>query len=70
MGDFSRCQVKPKHYSPVVSANYVDNSKQKIVKGEGTRVYGERCPTCQSTHLLKNGTCKVCQDCGSTTGCS
>lgn len=42
----------------------------KKEKGVGTRVYGEKCLNCGSDHLLKNGTCKVCQDCGTTTGCS
>ena len=34
------------------------------------RVYGEVCPVCSSTQLFTNGTCKVCRECGSTTGCS
>ena len=75
MGDFSRCQVKPENYNPVAlktleevgGTEYAGNF---IGKGEGTRIYGETCPTCHSSNLLKNGTCKVCQDCGSTTGCS
>ncbi len=37
----------------------------------GQRLYdGSTCPTCSSTRLVQNGTCKVCLDCGSTTGCS
>jgi len=75
MGDFSRCQIKPESYNPVAlkdleeagGAEYAGNF---IGKGEGERIYGETCPTCNSSNLLKNGTCKVCQDCGSTTGCS
>ena len=37
---------------------------------EGERVYGEVCASCGSTRLRRNGTCKVCEDCGATTGCS
>ena len=36
----------------------------------GERIYGEVCPACSSTQLYRNGTCKVCADCGTTTGCS
>lgn len=37
----------------------------------GTRLYdGSACPTCSSTRMVQNGTCKVCLDCGTTTGCS
>jgi ribonucleoside-diphosphate reductase alpha chain len=37
---------------------------------EGVKLYGATCPTCSSTRMVMNGTCKVCLDCGSTTGCS
>jgi len=36
----------------------------------GERLYDSICPTCSSTRMVKNGTCKVCLDCGTTTGCS
>lgn len=38
------------------------------IKGE--RIYGNTCPNCSSTRMVRNGTCMVCLDCGSTTGCS
>ncbi|NLN46620.1 MAG: vitamin B12-dependent ribonucleotide reductase [Clostridiaceae bacterium] len=38
---------------------------------QGERLYdGSTCPTCSSTRMVRNGTCKVCLDCGTTTGCS
>jgi ribonucleoside-diphosphate reductase alpha chain len=40
------------------------------IKSDGERLYGSICPTCSSTRMIKNGTCKVCLDCGATTGCS
>ncbi|WP_027624408.1 vitamin B12-dependent ribonucleotide reductase [Clostridium lundense] len=43
-------------------------SDKTEIKGE--RVYGSTCPTCSSTRMVRNGTCMVCLDCGSTTGCS
>ena len=37
----------------------------------GERLYdGSTCPTCGSSRMVQNGTCKVCMDCGTTTGCS
>ncbi len=74
--DFSRCQVKPQEFTPIVpnknkvKVTYTNDkvSKEDIEKGE--RIYGEVCAECSSTRLFRNGTCKVCADCGSTTGCS
>jgi ribonucleoside-diphosphate reductase alpha chain len=42
----------------------------KDAKDNGQKVYGEKCSTCGGENLKQNGTCKVCLDCGSTTGCS
>jgi ribonucleoside-diphosphate reductase alpha chain len=39
-------------------------------KPEGEKLYGVTCPNCSGTRMVMNGTCKVCLDCGSTTGCS
>ena len=39
-------------------------------KIQGERLYSETCSHCSSTRLVRNGTCKVCLDCGTTTGCS
>nr|WP_125154378.1 vitamin B12-dependent ribonucleotide reductase [Clostridium rectalis] len=54
----------------------VENSNEEIhesFRGEkiiGHRVYETCCPNCSSTRMVQNGTCMVCLDCGSTTGCS
>lgn len=42
----------------------------EIAKGAEKVFDGSTCYTCSSTRLVQNGTCKVCLDCGSTTGCS
>jgi ribonucleoside-diphosphate reductase alpha chain len=31
---------------------------------------GDVCPSCGSARMVRNGTCKVCLECGTTTGCS
>lgn len=76
LGDFSRCQVKPEIFKHVCeddinNQNTVDTD---TVKNDNLnteeKIYGEVCPNCSSTELYRNGTCKVCKDCGTTTGCS
>ncbi|HEY5576498.1 MAG TPA: ribonucleoside-diphosphate reductase, partial [Clostridiaceae bacterium] len=84
LGDYSRCQAKPENYDPAIINQMEVSSKAaldvispnptskdgKITKVEGERVYGSTCPNCSSTRMIRNGTCMVCLDCGSTTGCS
>jgi ribonucleoside-diphosphate reductase alpha chain len=82
LGDFSRCQIKPNDFEGFisnknrvviaeseVSSSIAEESKSKE-QIEGERIYSEICSHCSSTKLVRNGTCKVCQDCGTTTGCS
>lgn len=61
LNDFSRCQVKPKH---------VTIEQPSVVVEKGERIYGTTCKNCSSTRMVRNGTCMVCLDCGTTTGCS
>lgn len=49
----------------VVNKN-LDNIKDARRKG----YTGEQCPNCGSMKVRRNGTCSVCEECGSTTGCS
>ncbi len=78
-GDYSRVQVRPKVENgvikPVVKRQI--SMADLITKGAtdtqeiGERLYdGSICSNCSSTRLVLNGTCKVCLDCGETTGCS
>lgn len=61
LNDFTRCQIKPQHHN-------TETAEVKVEHGE--RVYGATCKNCSSTRMVKNGTCMVCLDCGTTTGCS
>ena len=46
-----------------------EKAREAALKGE--RLHdGSTCPNCSSTRMVRNGTCKVCLDCGTTTGCS
>ncbi|WP_303859543.1 vitamin B12-dependent ribonucleotide reductase [Alkalibaculum bacchi] len=75
LGDFSRCQVKPQTFTFVnqmsQEVDVVQEKKSKeSTEVEGERIYGETCSSCGGARMVKNGTCKVCLDCGTTTGCS
>lgn len=79
IGDYSRCQVKPTQTENKQEETFIktntnqSNVKQETkqeVKPKGQKVYGKTCPECGSTRMRQNGTCYVCEDCGSTTGCS
>ncbi|MBP2032264.1 ribonucleoside-diphosphate reductase alpha chain [Clostridium algifaecis] len=68
LGDFSRCEIKPENYDKETTNMNYSQVNTKQVTGE--RLYGSICPNCSSTRMVRNGTCMVCLDCGSTTGCS
>ncbi|WP_346889355.1 vitamin B12-dependent ribonucleotide reductase [Clostridium sp. UBA1056] len=75
LGDYSRCQIKPNPEDVVKASNHhhevsTTSIEPDKVETQGERIYSEVCSNCSSTNLVKNGTCKVCQDCGTTTGCS
>lgn len=85
-GDFSKCQVKPEasdldnFHTASYEPNHAVSEETKTLKDKkayikdaeenGEKLYGSTCPNCSSTRMVMNGTCKVCLDCGSTTGCS
>ncbi|RBP65412.1 ribonucleoside-diphosphate reductase class II [Alkalibaculum bacchi] len=75
LGDFSRCQVKPQTFTFVNQMSQEvdvvqENKSKESTEVEGERIYGETCSSCGGARMVKNGTCKVCLDCGTTTGCS
>lgn len=71
LGDFTRCHIKPKTFARVYSEEVeIPNNGSTPEKKKGEKVYGECCSKCGSDNLIRNGTCKICQDCGTTTGCS
>ena len=75
-GDYSKCQVKPAHQSKrlekeMLQLNMIGRDFPEIDEvEEQEKIYGEACSNCGSDRLVRNGTCKVCLDCGTTTGCS
>jgi ribonucleoside-diphosphate reductase alpha chain len=47
-----------------------DGLVDKIKKARALGFTGDMCTTCGSMNVKKNGSCNVCIDCGTTTGCS
>ncbi|NLC40211.1 MAG: vitamin B12-dependent ribonucleotide reductase [Clostridiaceae bacterium] len=79
-GDYSRVQVRPDGSerkgdasvkpSQISMDEYIHESAGDAAKN-GERLYdGSTCSNCSGTRMVRNGTCKVCLDCGETTGCS
>lgn len=65
LGDYRYCQVKPDTYeSSSLSSSSTLSTEHQLSYSV------EVCSMCKSTKLIKNGTCKVCSECGTTTGCS
>lgn len=76
-GDYSRCQVKPvqHHFRSEAEPHQISmvntSAPEADIDSKDTEVlYGEICSNCGSDRMIRNGTCKVCRDCGTTTGCS
>jgi ribonucleoside-diphosphate reductase alpha chain len=69
LGDFAYCQVKPTGYE---ESHPKDGFAQIATRkyNAGDYLLGDLCPSCGSSKMVKNGTCKVCTECGTTTGCS
>ena len=45
-------------------------STKMMSAAQGLGYTGETCPACGSIRMRRSGTCSVCEDCGTTTGCS
>ncbi len=70
LNNYDFCQVKPENY---VTSNMSDYDVEEIINKKYSfdeYIHGEVCSTCGGNKLVKNGTCKVCTVCGTTTGCS
>jgi ribonucleoside-diphosphate reductase alpha chain len=69
MGDYRYCQVKPEGYVEMTAADrWREISHHQYTAAD--YIQGELCPNCNSNKMVRNGTCKVCTECGTTTGCS
>ena len=48
----------------------IGGSEAKVFEAKSKGYTGEQCSSCGSMKLKRNGSCAVCEDCGTTTGCS
>ncbi len=48
----------------------VSKEDAEILKAKAQGYTGEKCSNCGSMKMRRNGTCMLCEDCGTTTGCS
>lgn len=58
----------PAHHH--ATSEYASNLKTQVLQAKVQGYTGEQCENCGSMRVKQNGTCKVCEDCGTTTGCS
>jgi ribonucleoside-diphosphate reductase alpha chain len=64
-------QGEPRANGHILAAEPPVHEKAREAARKGERLHdGSACPNCASTRMVRNGTCKVCLDCGTTTGCS
>ncbi len=68
LNNFEYCQVKPYNYIYTKEKSIDEIMKKEYNFNE--YLHSEVCSNCGSHKLVKNGTCKVCTVCGTTTGCS
>ncbi|MCL2354243.1 MAG: vitamin B12-dependent ribonucleotide reductase, partial [Defluviitaleaceae bacterium] len=61
-GDYTNCQIKPDGYGEA-TLNQVEYVQEEII-------HGETCTSCGSDKMVQSGVCKVCVNCGTTSGCS
>lgn len=55
------------------SSHQTDGAKLLVTSGSEARQFGftgEQCSNCSSLRVKRNGSCTVCEDCGTTSGCS
>lgn len=58
--------------TPNVGITLLDNEKLTMSRGQATQMgyTGDQCSNCNSMRMKISGHCMVCEDCGTTTGCS
>ncbi|MDR2168074.1 MAG: vitamin B12-dependent ribonucleotide reductase [Clostridiales bacterium] len=63
-GDYTNCQIKPSDVGATAPGRPLPEYTPDEI------LYGEICSSCGSDKMVQSGVCKVCINCGTTTGCS
>jgi ribonucleoside-diphosphate reductase alpha chain len=53
-----------------VGGRVMDESDRKVATARAQGYTGDQCGNCGSMRVKQNGACHVCDDCGTTSGCS
>ncbi len=69
-GENGHAQVAEPSLSLHVEPERSATRKSQVYQAKVQGYTGEQCENCGSMRVKQNGTCKVCDDCGMTTGCS
>ena len=56
--------------SQIHTVRAAETQKLKYREAKTKGYTGEQCPACGSMRVKRNGACTVCEDCGTTSGCS
>jgi len=70
LGDYTYCQIKPRDWEEGKATKNKHSLPFADSTGTVQFIQGELCLNCKSPKLVKSGICKVCTECGTTTGCS
>jgi ribonucleoside-diphosphate reductase alpha chain len=62
--------VKPAPEAPTATVRSVGESDRKVATARAQGYTGDQCGNCGSMRVKQNGACHVCEDCGTTSGCS
>ena len=62
--NYDNCQKKPEGFTP----EYI--APESLSYDDKDILHGENCRNCLSDKMVQAGVCKVCINCGTTTGCS
>ena len=63
----------PSEYKMFIALSYSNMNRireEKYFEAKAKGYTGEQCSTCSSMRVKRNGSCTVCEDCGTTSGCS
>jgi ribonucleoside-diphosphate reductase alpha chain len=72
--DTDSVSVKDQFESPeepkMATTSVVSGTNKAYVESRMAGYTGDSCSSCGSMRVRRNGTCTVCDDCGTTSGCS
>jgi len=69
-GVLNHVAVREPSFAEQHSSSNTSTRKSQVYQAKVQGYTGEQCENCGSMRVKQNGTCKVCEDCGMTTGCS